>query len=56
MKVFELLEEKFILTDFKSYKKEDIINELIDLYAGNEMVVNLEDVRKAVLEYNKRAD
>ncbi len=53
MKVFELLEEEFVLTDFKSYKKEDIINELIDLYAGNEMVVNLEDVRKAVLDREK---
>ena len=53
MKVFELLEEKFILTDFKSYKKEDLINELIDLHAGNDKVNNLGDVRRAVLEREK---
>ena len=53
MKVFELLEEKFILTDFKSYKKEDIINELIDLHSSNNKVTNLDDVRKAVLEREK---
>jgi len=53
MKVFELLEEKFILTDFKSYKKEDLINELIDLHAGNDKVNNLDDVRSAVLEREK---
>jgi len=53
MKVFELLEEKFILTDFKSFKKEDLINELIDLHAGNDKVNNLDDVRKAVLEREK---
>ena len=53
MKVFELLEEKFILTDFKSYKKEDIINELIDLHEGNGNIINLDDVRKAVLDREK---
>ncbi|NNG26933.1 MAG: PTS sugar transporter subunit IIA [Ignavibacteriaceae bacterium] len=53
MKVFELLEEKFILTDFKSFKKEDLINELIDLHAGNDKVNNLDDVRNAVLEREK---
>ena len=53
MKVFELLEEKFVLTDFKSYKKEDLINELIDLHAGNDKVTNLDDVRKAVLDREK---
>ncbi len=53
MKVFELLEEKFILTDFKSYNKEDIINELIDLHKDNKLVNDIEDVRKAVLDREK---
>jgi fructose PTS system EIIBC or EIIC component len=53
MKVFELLDEKFILTDFKSDDKEDIINELIDLYDGNEKVSDIKKVRKAILDREK---
>lgn len=53
MKVFELLDEKFILTEFKSDDKEDIIVELIDLYNGNEKVSDIEKVRKAILDREK---
>ncbi len=53
MKVCELLDEKFILTGFNSESKDDIINELIDLYDGEERVLNLEDVRKCVLDREK---
>jgi fructose-specific phosphotransferase system IIA component len=53
MKVSELLDEKFILTEFKSESKADIINELIDLYDGEERVLNLVDVRKCVLDREK---
>lgn len=53
MKVFELLEEKYILTDFKSDVKEDIINELINLYDGNDKVNDLEKVRTAIHEREK---
>jgi len=53
MKVFELLDEKFILTEFKSDDKEDIIIELIDLYNGNEKVSDIEKVRKAILDREK---
>ena len=53
MKVFELLDEKFILTDFKSEDKEKIINELIDLYKSSDKVNDLEKVRAAVLEREK---
>lgn len=48
MKVFELLEESFILTDFKSYDKKDIINELIDLHKEDINVNDLEKVRTAI--------
>jgi len=48
MKVFELLEESFILTDFKSYDKKDIINELIDLHKEDKNVNDLEKVRTAI--------
>jgi fructose-specific phosphotransferase system IIA component len=53
MKVFELLDEKFILTDFKSDDKEYVINELIDLYKGNDKVNNIEKVRTAILDREK---
>ena len=53
MKVFELLDEKFILTDFKSDDKESVINELIDLYKGNDKVNDIEKVRTAILDREK---
>ena len=53
MKVFELLDEKFILTGFESEEKEKIINELIDLYNKSDKVNDLEKVRTAVLEREK---
>jgi fructose-specific phosphotransferase system IIA component len=53
MKVFELLDEKFILTDFKSDDKEYVINELIDLYKENDKVNDIEIVRKAILDREK---
>jgi len=53
MKVFELLHEKFILTDFKSDDKEDVINELIDLYKENDKVNDIEKVRTAILDREK---
>ena len=53
MKVFELLDEKYILTDFKSDKKDEIINELINLYKDSEKVSNLEKVRTAIHDREK---
>ena len=53
MKVFELLEERFILTDFKSDDKKDIINELIDLHKEDIKVNDLEIVRTAIHEREK---
>ena len=53
MKVYELLEKKYILTDFKSKDKIDIINELIDLYKNDKKVNDLEKARTAVLDREK---
>jgi len=53
MRVFELLNEKFVLTAFKGKTKEDIINEMIDLFKDDERVINLDDIRKCVLEREK---
>ena len=53
MKVSELLQENFILTKFKNTDKENVINELIDLYKNNDKVVDIEQVRKSVLDREK---
>jgi len=53
MKISELLKEKYILTEFKSEDKEEIINEMIDLFKDDERVTNLEEIRKCVLDREK---
>jgi fructose-specific phosphotransferase system IIA component len=53
MKVHELLDKKFILTDFKNEDKVEIINELIDLYKDDERVNDIEKARTAVLDREK---
>ncbi|MBT8380356.1 MAG: PTS sugar transporter subunit IIA [Ignavibacteria bacterium] len=53
MKVTQLLEQKFILKEFKEEKKEDIINELINLFKDDPRVTNLNDVKTCVLEREK---
>lgn len=53
MKVHQLLDDKYILTSFNGKNKEEIINELIDLHNNNSAVLNIEDVRKCVLDREK---
>jgi fructose-specific phosphotransferase system IIA component len=53
MKVSELLDKKFILTDFKNEDKVEIINELIDLYKDDARVNDIEKTRTAVLDREK---
>jgi len=53
MKVHELLDKKYILTDFKNEDKVEIINELIDLYKDDDKVNDIEKARAAVLEREK---
>jgi len=54
MKVYELLEIKNILTEFKSENKNDVINELVDLLKGDERVIDLEEIRKCVFEREEK--
>ena len=54
MKVYELLDPKNILTEFKSENKDDVIDELVDLLKGDERVINLEDIRKCVFEREEK--
>ena len=49
MKVSELLKPEFVIAELSGTKKEDVINELIDLFEKDPRVTDLEKVRSAVL-------
>jgi fructose-specific phosphotransferase system IIA component len=53
MKVHELLTSEFIISELKGNDKEDIINELVNLFQNDSRVTDLERVRNAVLEREK---
>lgn len=53
MKVSELLNPGVIISDLKGNKKEEVINELIDLFQGDSRVQDVEKVRSAVLDREK---
>ena len=53
MKVSELLKPEFVIAELSGTKKEDVINELINLFGKDPRVTDLEKVRSAVLEREK---
>ena len=53
MKVSELLKPEFIMSDLKGESKEEIINELIDVFKNDSRVEDIEKVRSAVLDREK---
>lgn len=53
MKIIEKLTKDKILPELKGNNKEEVINELINLFDGDENVKNLEKIRTAVLEREK---
>lgn len=53
MKVSELLNPGVIISDLKGNKKEEVINELVDILKDDHRVNDLEKVRTAVLEREK---
>ena len=52
MKISDLISGR-IIPELKGKTKEEIINELIDLFKDDENVVDLENIRTAVLEREK---
>ncbi len=50
MKVLDLLKKEFVIADLKGDKKEDVINELIDLFQNDSRVQDIDKVRDCVLE------
>ena len=53
MKVLDLLNKDCIVADLQGQTKEDVINELINLFKDDSKVIDLEKVRDAVLEREK---
>jgi len=53
MKVTDILNKDFIISDLKGNQKEDVINELINLFVSDKRVIDIEKVRSAVLEREK---
>ncbi len=53
MKVLDLLSDKFVIPELKGQTKDEVINELIDLFKDDPRVIDLEKVREAVLEREK---
>ena len=53
MKLSDLLHKDFIIAELKSTAKEDVINELIDLFNNDNRVIDIKKVRDAVLDREK---
>jgi fructose-specific phosphotransferase system IIA component len=53
MKICDIIKEEYIIAELKGQNKEDIINELINIFKDDKRVNNLEKVRTAVLEREK---
>lgn len=50
MKLSDLLHKDFIIAELKSTAKEDVINELLDLFQNDPRVIDLKKVRDAVFD------
>jgi len=53
MKICDLLNEKLVIPSLKNKEKQGIIEELINLFQGDERVLDLATVKNAVLEREK---
>lgn len=53
MKVSELLKPEYVIPELKGESKEDIINELVDLFINDPRVEDIEKVRSSVLDREK---
>lgn len=53
MKVTDILKKEFIIHELNAGKKEEVINELINLFTNDSRVLDVEKVRSSVLEREK---
>lgn len=53
MKICDIIKPDQIIAELNGTSKEDVINELVDLFKTDDRIINLEKVRTAVLEREK---
>lgn len=53
MKLNDLLTKDLIISDLKGKTKEEVINEMIDLFKEDPRIIDLDKVREAVLDREK---
>ncbi len=53
MKISDILDEKFIIEDLKGSSKEEVINEVVNLFEHDGRVQDIDKVREAVIEREK---
>lgn len=53
MKISDIIKKEQIIAELKGSSKEEVINELVDLFKNDDRIINLEKVRNAVLEREK---
>ncbi len=53
MKVLDLLDKDRVIADLKGETKEDVINELVNVFKDDPRVIDLEKVRDAIMEREK---
>jgi fructose-specific phosphotransferase system IIA component len=53
MKVLDLLNKNCVIANLKGQTKDEVINELIDVFKDDPRVIDLEKVRDAVMEREK---
>ena len=53
MKICDILKRDKIITELKGESKEEVINELLDLFENDSRVIDISKVKKAVIEREK---
>ncbi len=53
MKICDILKSDKIITELKGESKEDVINELLDLFKNDSRVIDISKVKTAVIEREK---
>ena len=53
MKICDILKQDKIITELKGESKEEVINELLDLFDNDNRVIDISKVKKAVIEREK---
>lgn len=53
MKICEVLNQKTIIPELKATTKKEAIDELLNLFSGDERILDIDEVRESILEREK---